>query len=196
MINKFFGVSISVIISAFLAPFLLVSADEVSEPEQQEPEQIIESEQPEQVQEPEQLQELPVIENSETTITTLITTDDKICLAAIEDIVSVLDEQAIVYDDTLSDDLYDHLSPYLYDDYSEYIIDFVRADMHEIILAHIDPESEALYSEKKVDKYIDKVFDDIFVVSEDNQDSVFLDLVSISLLSSILVCLIFVYFVQ
>lgn len=130
-----------------------------------------------------------------TTTVTTVTTINDIAVSAVNDILDVLVDNDIVYADDLSDNLYAAIEMYIMNDNTEYVVEVVREDVHELIISSISDEYSIDY-EDNIRKYIDKVYDDIFVVAPDNQDTVFLQLVSITLLFCILTCLIFSYFVQ
>ena len=130
-----------------------------------------------------------------TTVTTVTTLINDIAVSAVNDILDVLVDNDIVYADDLSDNLYAAIEMYIMNDNTEYVVEVVREDVHELIISSISDEYSIDY-EDNIRKYIDKVYDDIFVVAPDNQDTIFLQLVSITLLSCILTCLIFSYFVQ
>lgn len=211
MIKKIVGVSVSIFLLCMLAPSFFIHAyvyvDQVNnyvayvDNDTGEVVSVLDLEEQLQEQEPEpepeQVAEVSDVPE-ETTTTTMATTItlDKIAEAAVSDIVAVLDEKLIVYDEQLHDDLYVVMQPYLREDNTEYIVEVVREDVHDVILANVSPESTELYAKENVEKYVDKVFDDIYVVSVDNQDSEFLTLVLIVLVASILVCAFFSYFVM
>lgn len=206
MIKKIVGVSVSIFLLCMLAPSFFIHAyvyvDQVNnyvayvDNDTGDVSVVdLEEQLQEQEPEPEQVAEVSDVPEETTTMVTTITID-KIAEAAVADIVAVLDEKLIVYDEQLHDDLYVVMQPYLREDNTEYVVEVVREDVHDVILANVSPESTSLYAEENVEKYVDKVFDDIYVVSVDNQDSEFLTLVLIVLVASILVCAFFSYFIM
>lgn len=178
MCKKIVGISIAVFFSALLIPFSVYADDDDFDTNISDVTTVSDvtslSEEPE------------LLSVTETEIIL-----DDVAVHATDDLLSVLSDQSINYDPDLPDLIYDHIVNYVHDENTDYEVEIIRSDLHDLIVSHID--DAALYSED-VEKSVDKVYDDIFVVVSDQQDLTFFLAVIIALLSSILLLFFFTYF--
>lgn len=193
MCKKIVGISIAVFFSALLIPFSVYADDDdyddINYTDVTTVSEVIASY--EEDSESSLLIDSVEVEPEAFSVTEMEIVLDDVAVHATDDLLSVLSDQSINYDPDLPDLIYDHIVNYVHDENTDYEVEIIRSDLHDLIVSHID--DAALYSED-VEKSVDKVYDDIFVVVSDQQDLTFFLAVIIALLSSILLLFFFSYF--
>ena len=192
MIKINYGIVISAILAVCLTMPIFVSADEEPPVEDPVPD-VTEVVEPE----PEVTETL----GSEPDVTDLpesdlpVTTQNEIVQSAVDDVLDILDNNSVLYDDDLKTDMYDLFAPYVFDDNTEYVVESIRTDLQTLITEHITTETSLLYTDE-IKKDVDSTYDKIFTVTDDQQDVGFGNLIIIGLISAILVCSLLSYFVM